>query len=325
MLRCVKSIKPFAVGLVSILVTACTSLVASPPIPLVEESPLSEFFISSVWQNAYEVERLILDLTLHREELIAQCMLDAGFHYIPDLGSQRFIVSGIVFDETRPDDREWVTLYGFGVGTGKWPSSNSDRIVEDPNAAFLASLSETKQAAFLSALNGPLDNFPDSGMRREEWAEFQRSRGCWGKSHQQSMEESPLFMRHQSEFSPLFDALNETWNAVASSPEIRTLYGEWGNCFTGRGFPGFSSPGDAANFIAILHSEYQTFKRQEASPELRELTLLEIDMALADLDCRESINFRIRRNALFFDAEYQFLSDHRSALEAYRAFVEQGN
>jgi len=49
----------------------------------------------------------------------------------------------------------------------------------------------------------------------------------------------------------------------------------------------------------------------------------EIDMALADFDCRVAVDYDARQAAVVNETETQFVNDHRSALEALRSAFEQ--
>ena len=50
---------------------------------------------------------------------------------------------------------------------------------------------------------------------------------------------------------------------------------------------------------------------------------MEVELALADLDCREETDYTDRSTDIARDAEQQFVDDHRSELEAMKAAAEQ--
>jgi len=287
-------------------------------------TPLDEFLGASIWQNADEVRRAGDDLNNRREELIAQCMREAGFDYIPDPNSGRWTVGTIVGDETQPNSREWVTRYGFGIVSGQWQSrfSNNQRIGSDPNEEHFNTLNESEQAAFLIALNGPPNLIPSPNMTEADWANFWRNRGCWGNSQQKAFEESSLSQSSNDEFASLFEAINEMWTSVSDSIGMEAIYRDWSDCMADQGHPRFERPYDAAASIAEEFNLLQFLGDDDvfAANAIREN---ELELAVTDFNCRESINYQTRRNALFFAAENQFVEDHRSALEAYRAAAEQ--
>jgi len=94
-------------------------------------------------------------------------------------------------------------------------------------------------------------------------------------------------------------------------------------------FPGLSQPRDAYN--AIVHkmdeargdANIEVIPGGELTPELRAIGEQEIEMALADFDCRVATNFRQRQETRWFDAETQFVSDHREAVNAFKDALAQ--
>ncbi|MCL1801012.1 MAG: hypothetical protein FWG25_06595, partial [Promicromonosporaceae bacterium] len=158
--------------LAPLTLSACRSTISVVDYNLVSSdassniSPLSHYIGMSAWQDADHALQLHADMTMRREELIAQCMLDAGFQYIPDIGSNRFSISGSIFDETKPNDLEWVSLYGFGIASGHIETafSRSDRQGADPNQDYRDSLTKAELDAFFLALYGPDDLHPSPGM-----------------------------------------------------------------------------------------------------------------------------------------------------------------
>jgi hypothetical protein len=49
----------------------------------------------------------------------------------------------------------------------------------------------------------------------------------------------------------------------------------------------------------------------------------EVELALADLDCREETDYRDRHAAITREVEQQFIDDHKAELDAMIASVEQ--
>ncbi len=49
----------------------------------------------------------------------------------------------------------------------------------------------------------------------------------------------------------------------------------------------------------------------------------EVELALADLGCREETDYRQKAQDIQFELEEQFIADHESELEALRAAAEQ--
>jgi hypothetical protein len=62
----------------------------------------------------------------------------------------------------------------------------------------------------------------------------------------------------------------------------------------------------------------------DTDPKLKELKDQEIDMALADLDCREEVDYTLRVAEVTTKLEERFVKDHREEFDALEAAVAQG-
>ncbi|MCL1799868.1 MAG: hypothetical protein FWG25_00675 [Promicromonosporaceae bacterium] len=285
----------------------------------IEDSPLQEFFFASVWQNAYEVRKYAAELNVRREELVAECMQDAGFHYLPDINSGRFVVGGSVFDEIEPENLEWITQFGFGIVSGHRSTAIAARTGPDPNLEYFESLSDSGQSAYLYALNGC--GF-DPSMPRSWQTENGFSQGCWQEAHEQAISESPLFLRHQHDFAFLFESWSETINTALDGPEMIALERSWAHCMADLNFSDFRTRAEAIGWVFNRYFELILLEGDDFASIRHDLQNQEIEIALADFYCQESTGFRIRRSELIFATESQFVRDNREALEAYRAASE---
>jgi len=287
-------------------------------------SPLEEFMGQSVWNNEEKFRQAVRDLNFRREELIAQCMLGLGFEYAPDVYSNRYQVGSYRFDdETKLDDRHWVSQYGFGIVSGHRISQDNSRVGDDPNQTYIEALTDSEREAFFLALNGPPGIVPWDGMTEADFADLWRNRGCFGQALQQAREENPLFLRTVDEFAPLFEAISDMHNGISDDLRYKTLVRDWAYCMADRGHPGFDTPADPALTISDKYREIILWNIGDSERELQSLQAEEINLALADFDCRSDVHFATRLDDLLFSAETQFVLDHRAALEAYRAASEQ--
>jgi hypothetical protein len=278
--------------------TSCGSLSGSRG--LMAYSPLQEFFFASVWQNAYDVRRLANDLNVRREELISQCMQEAGFRYLPDIYSGRFTVGGTVFDETNPEDEEWVAQYGFGIVSGHRWIAESERIGPDPNLEYFDNLPETSQTQFLLALNGNPQETSLSAGNQGTLSGPRPRYGCWENAHVQAMNESPLFLRHQDDFAFLFEAWSNTLNSTLNGPEMDSIYRDWANCMASADFPNFRRRYEVVGNLFNEYFDLVFLAESEKEDARLELQVMEIRLALADFYCQESTGFRVRRESLVF-------------------------
>lgn len=293
-------------------------------------SPLDEFFGQAVWDSQEAFQRAVDEFDVRREELVAACMRDAGFDYLPDLES--FQITTARFDELHPNDLNWVSQYGFGIVSGHRSVGTMSTDRDHPNREYVESLSETAREAWEIALNGPPDNPQPAWTSQADFDEWMRTNGCRGYAIVQAQSESPIFLLQTGEFAPLFDAKNQLEGTIRERPEMAILNREWANCMADVGLPGLGEPRDATGPLAtelfITRTMIQ-MRREDGTPDpddgaalLADIQRREIEMALADFDCRQATNYDARVNAIRLDVETQFVSDNRALLEDFRNAAE---
>lgn len=318
-----------AVGLLAL--TACSGDDAKTGPDGTTTSPLGEYFaeIDSTYDEA-EGQRQQVEM----ENLVAECMVDAGFEYIP----QDYSSSFTAFDPEDAEDQnteEWVTKNGYGMyydaETEEGDEGEEGPVDEwvDPNADYVASLSESAQVAFYEALNGP-DVWSD--MTEEEMETYEwnwEDGGCYGWA---SNEVYPESGGTDAEFEPLFDAFEEMYESQMNAPELKTLHSEWSSCMADAGYTGFATPDDAQTAVM---DEYNALYEDLGEPENPEdpnavwpepstedrkaAKQNDIETALADFRCKESVDWTEREQKVTFAIEEQFIKDHQAELEAYKA------
>ena len=303
----------------SLLLAGCASSEESTP---AEESPLSQYF-SSVYGSdlsTEEQEERYREDEREREDLMAQCMSEEGFEYIPNLQSGSFSSGGM---EWEPDSREWVSQYGYGMINypGRDEPMTEDQYV-DANSDYVESLSESERNAFYEALHGPGPD--EETMASDEPMEWDwTTAGCYGWAENERGVEDPF---SSEEHAPLMEALNKFYEDAMNSPEFAEIDAAWASCMTDAGHPGFSTQYEAQNSVGD-ESNALYEDNPEAGPDEALMTALsekEIELALVDLDCREETDYRDRQQEIQAEKEQQFVDDHKEQLEAMKADAEQG-
>ncbi|WP_123732933.1 hypothetical protein [Rathayibacter sp. PhB152] len=124
------------------------------------------------------------------------------------------------------------------------------------------------------------------------------------------------------------DALNEFYTDLQSVPELADLDAAWSSCLSDAGYPGFATPYDAVNSISDkLTAVYDAAGDQVVEPTDPKLVAVkdeEIELALADLDCREKTDYTAVHKKVQDALEQRFIDDHRAELDALKADAEQG-
>jgi hypothetical protein len=267
------------------------------------------------------------------QEMISSCMETEGFDYAPD------VIDGsmLLVEDTAPQstpDRGWVAQFGWGIITNpKTGRPNGEGVDSpeyiDPNASYVASLSNAAARAYYQALFGPDAVVTDGvyqGVSAEVYA-WERG-GCSGLAYHTFMGEDPT---SNSEFDPLFGAISEMYSDLYNDPTIRSLEDSWSQCMADRGYPGYSQRIDArADFNsrilmpAVLGAaEHPAGVSVYALPEAQALIDTEITMALADYDCAAEVNYDDQYSRVTYAAQEQFITDHRAELDAYKLAAEQ--
>jgi len=322
--------------LVTLGLTGC-SLVAPPVDEGVHSdsewiSPLTEI-MAPVWAVSLEEREQNRERRMRQEqEYIALCMLQSGFEYIPDLDSVIWL-GGEPGYENHPDDVDWVSQYGYGVMAGR---TSIFTVVDmaarsDPNAVIVARLSESEQIAYDIALNGPVEYRFGIGevidIGSAEWREVRQLQGCVGRAEVAAEATDPLRLMNSDEFRPLQQRISEFQIAFNDSSELAAIDSDWANCMADSGYPGLTQQRDAQNMIENerfrLLSRPNSIGISSSAPEVIELREREIEVALADLHCREITSYSDRVNALQFAWETQFIADNRIEFDALQDAIEQ--
>jgi len=314
----------------ALLLAGCSGSDDEKPAAAAEqESPLTEYMnavyggdLSPEEQEAKYAEELEA-----QELLVAECMQEQGFEYTPNASAGSFSVGDGT--EYQPDEREWVGQYGYGAVNSPY---NEEPVPEeeyvDPNGDYVMTLSESEQTAFYEALYGPTpseEEMSEDGSYEYDWA----TAGCQGAAQHEVAGEDPS---ESDEFKPLFDALNEFYEDMATAPAMADLDAEWAACMDAAGQGGFTAQVDAQNSIYedmnALYEEMpvsddgsMTGEPDQAARDA--LAEREVELALADLDCREETDYRDRSAEVSRELEQQFVDDHKAELDALKAAAEQ--
>ncbi|MEI4272952.1 hypothetical protein TEK04_14585 [Klenkia sp. LSe6-5] len=322
-----------AFGASAVVLAGCSSSPEGSGDAAEQTSPLSEY-MSAVYGgdlSPEEQQAQYDEQNRQIEEMVADCMVEQGFEYIPNTSNGTVVSSGddVVWE---PDDREWVQQWGYGAVNSPWndqPVDDSQEYV-DPNEDYVASLSESEQTAFYEALNGPSPTEEEmAAMEDGEYEYDWTTAGCYGAAQHEVYEtQDPT---QSEEFAPLMDAMDELWETTQRDPRTAELDAAWSACMDAAGHGGFATQADAQNSVYEKQNElYDAAAPAEGEeyvgPDQAAMDALgeeEVELALADLDCREETDYRQTAQDIQFELEEQFIADHKTELEALKAASEQ--
>ena len=289
-----------------------------------KDSPLMEYLGAVYGTNlsTSEQEQRFTETQTKTEAVVAQCMKDQGFEYTPNIQKANFAASGE--DVWKPNDREWVSQYGYGMIKNPMSEQPTDQTpYVDPNQPYIDSLSTTEQTAYWEALYGPQpteEELGEDGSYEYDWTKS----GCQGKA-QHEANSDPM---QDEQFKPLTDAINTFYSDIATNPGFTEINQKWASCMADAGHAGFSQQMDAQQSVSEKLSKYYENLTgaegpQQDDPELKKLGEDEIQVALADLDCREKTGYTENQQKVQFELERQFIADHKAELDALKAAAEQ--
>ncbi|MEJ5914295.1 hypothetical protein [Pseudokineococcus sp. 1T1Z-3] len=286
-------------------------------------SPLDEYF-----ERAYAGTEDVDWEAQQREveELTAACMQEQGFDYVPmDVsGSYTEVVVPDGEEEIDWDSEEYAATEGYGIST--WDDEESSPEVEegqeweDPNQAYLDSMSESEQEAFYEALHGPAVEYDEEDPDAEmdwDWT----TAGCSGEA-QHEVDGGVGDPFSDPAFASLEEEMDALWESMTTNADVLALDAEWSECMADAGFPGYSSQTDPQEEIdEEMQALYETTSEEtdwQVDPAaLEELQEREIDTAVADFRCAEEVDYDTRYAEISRQVEQAFVDSHRAELEAW--------
>ncbi len=313
----------FTAAVIAISAPGCSASGESPAAK--KESPLMEYLGAVYGTNLSDSEQQqrSTDIQKKTEGIVAQCMKEQGFEYQPNI--QTGFVSVATGDMWKPDDREWVAQYGYGMIKNPMSDQPTDQQTPyvDPNQAYIDSLSATEQTAYWAALYGASvtdDRTSDGGSVEYDWT----AAGCQGKAQHES-NANPM---QDKQFASLNEAINSFYTDIMTNAGFTEINQKWSACMADAGQAGFAKQTDAQSAISdklskLYENMTGTGGLQPNDPEMKKLAEEEITVALADLDCRVKTGYTEAQQKVQFDLERQFIADHKSELEALKAAAEQ--
>lgn len=304
--------RPIVLGVAVLLLAGCAGPAGGEKLDA-EKSPLSEYF-DAIYGN--QDEDAWAKQQEEVEELVAACMTDEGFEYIPvDQDQYNFI------DEDGPEwgTREFVELNGYGMQQSEEDIEKMNADAEDyvdPNQDYVSSLSESEQAAFYEVLYGP--GQPET-IEGEEYEYDWTTAGCYGAAQHEVQGEMPY---DDEKYESLFDDLEKMYNDLSKTPETKKADADWADCMADAGEPGFKTKQDAVMSISDeLNAVYEANPTGELdqTAELKELRERELELALIDFECGEKVDYEQRTLKGQFELEKKFIKSHQKQLDEIMA------
>ena len=239
------------------------------------------------------------------QELTAICMAEQGFVYRP----MTRVTTVTLLEGPARGSREFAERFGFGIShRGALPGSQSSVTSEeiDPNREYVAAMSETELRAWQLALWGDWDTWPADGVADENTV-----LGCMSSAW------DTLNADNNPEFAAIRAEIDIFFTAVTSDPRMTALDQEWSACMHNLSYSGWQSPIHLEN--SLLEEWLTLFTDFAASLQFNDR---EIAVAVADVTCREQVDYELRARAINFELQHNFVAANLTELEAWVADVE---
>ena len=283
-------------------------------------------------------------LDMRIEELLAGCMANQGFEYVPAV--RPIDEATFAFDE-----EEYARELGFGITTTDYSTRADDGWV-NPNEAIVKELSPSESEAYDAALYGD-DSTANDGSEPDASDIALFGEGCRGDANRE------VFGSMDEVFNELNPLLEDMYSRMDSDPRMVEATEEWKSCMADRGYAyqttdelwregvsdisnryyeligdrnpfagwsedelnAFASQSDAA--IEDFYQEFQMESSQNVDQDaLAALKQEELDLAVANYECGTSQ--REAREEVSEEIESQFIADHREVLEQARDSFDLG-
>lgn len=283
------------------------------------------------------------------EELVATCMQEAGFEYVPvdpfggDTGDDPFAEA-----YSLPPD-EFAREYGYGMTTLMNPADGEDEESTDPNQEIRDGLSEAAREEYDRTLFGDALQLTEDGGAvsvgpGEDGAPpAPEDMGCQGAASAEVFGEDGGMVTGPDlgEFEGLFEDLDALRQRIDSDPRMVEATEAWAACMAEAGHSGFDATTDPEDSVMEQLGELYGWNDDQSGDApsvtvgggadevdvdeeaLAELQEYEIAVATADYDCEQQEFADVQRDVAW-GFEEDFVEEHRAELERYRDAMAEG-
>ena len=333
LIRANKALLPISAVATALALTLAGCSATTDKAPEYEDGPLMKY-LTALWEGedmtneSFEAEQLKV------EELVAVCMQKEGFEYEPNVQSMGMMMPDEEMEGPEYGSKEFAEQYGYGTFDSPWISTNDEDEQEyvDPNQDYVDSLSESEQSAYYATLYGDSEDLTEEqqlqleedGSYTTDWTQ----QGCQGAAYHEVQGEAggAQAAYEDPEFADLFTAMDEIWTAEPTE-ETTALNSEWAACMADSGFSEFLAPDDAQNSIWEAQNalyENLEYVEGEDAPEpdkkdIDELKKRELEVAVADYECRQKTDYDKKQMKIQHVAEQKFVDEHKAELDAMLA------
>ncbi|TDD65333.1 hypothetical protein E1262_25510 [Jiangella aurantiaca] len=286
------------------------------------------------------------------EELVAACMEEAGFDYVPVDPFGGAVEDDPFADAYALPPDEFAREYGYGMTTLMNPDKGEEEAPADPNQEIRDGLSEAALEAYNRALWGEMAEITDGGgavaikpTGPEGEPPSLEEQGCHGQARAEVFGEDGGLMQgaDMSEFDGLFEDLEALRQRIDSDARLVEATEAWAACMAEAGYSEFDTTTAPEDSVMERMSELYGWDDEPSDdassgpsvtvggPEevdvdeeaLAELQEYEIALATADYECEQQEYADVQQEVAW-GFEEDFVEEHRAELERYRDAMAEG-
>lgn len=300
-------------------------------IPDVGLGPLDQH-LGVIFQGHKQTQAEEEQQELKFEELVAKCMTDLGFEYIPAVGNNRTVCfhGESLTDGPPTGSLEYAERYGYGV-VEQPPASPGCHMTrhKNPNDSYKRSLTPEQREKYSVSLNGDPSTLEhrvdDRGQISTQPSRNQR--GCVGWADEQIKQSSPQVFWEDPDFEDLAAGIRAVGDQLSSDPRTKDLNSQWSACMARAGHPGIDSPLGARTFVlGVYKSTFADFDGTGSPAWKKALTKFhkfEVSVATSEWTCTKEVDYPARLHRIDVELQQDFLDRNRAALD--RAIAKYGN
>lgn len=254
------------------------------------------------------------DQELRYQELLAACMAEAGFEYVPSLTNMDFV------DEAAMDpprgSRDFAELYGYGLAS--LPPGALSPDVQDPNDSIVAAMTQAEVAEYFRARDGAWSEDLGAGDPGDSEA-GRKPDGCdvWARGQMEAVaaDQDATYLALKAEIDRI-DA-----EVVPAHADVVTADAAWAACMSGAGFPGYARQPEAEEGERERYDDPVVANGAVGPDGLtdgqREELPRERALATADWDCADEVGYAGVVARVRAEAQQEYVDAHRDELDAW--------
>lgn len=259
------------------------------------------------------------------QKLVAECMTDAGFEYIP-VDRSAAVAGG--YDPAEQQSEDWIAKNGYGIAS---TGDTTQDEAADPNAEYIASLSEPQQQAYNAALYGEVSAVTpaeeDGSITIDETPSDPATAGCMSNAYREASGKVGK-LAEDKKYVDLLKSVGELSTKAEKVAEVKAAASEWAGCMADAGHSDLKQKSDAVGYVSEqLSALYESVgggtdsadsagtPAEPSAADRKKLRDTEIKVALADFRCDKKTGYTAAQLKAQFALEDDFIADHRAELD----------